>query len=119
MSPLTLTLDAKPLHERVKGRPLHSESSSGTRGSGDYPLCIRGRTNNVFPFRFSANMSNTNENPNSFSKGSESTSTAGRSRVFFEKGSGLSSDVFRRQAMTVIGIENEAVGFTGGLKGVA
>jgi hypothetical protein len=61
----------------------------------------------------------TNERPNSFSKRSKSASTAGRSGVFFEKGGGFFSDVFHRQAMAVIGIENEAVGFLGGLEGVA
>jgi hypothetical protein len=61
----------------------------------------------------------TNERPNSFSKRSKSASTAGRSRVFFEKDGGFFSDVFHRQAMAVIGIENEAVGLLGGLEGVA
>ena len=46
-------------------------------------------------------------------------SAAGRSGVFFEKGRGLFSDVLHRQAMPVVGIENEAVGFLGGLEGVA
>ena len=61
----------------------------------------------------------TNERPNSFSKRSKSASTAGRSGGFFEKGSGFLSDVFHRQAMPAIRIENEAVGFLGGLEGVA
>jgi len=45
--------------------------------------------------------------------------TAGRSGGFFEKGNGFLSDVFHRQAMPAIRIENEAVGFLGGLEGVA
>jgi hypothetical protein len=52
-------------------------------------------------------------------KRSKSASTAGRSGGFFEKRGGFLSDVFERQAMAVIGIENEAVGFLGGLEGVA
>src|SRR5262249_1463934 len=46
-------------------------------------------------------------------------STARRSGGFFEKGGGFFSDIFPRQAMAVIGIKNKAVGFLGGLKGVA
>jgi hypothetical protein len=56
---------------------------------------------------------------NSLSKRSKNARTAGRSGVFFEKGGSFFPDVFRRQAMAVIGIENEAVGFLGGLEGVA
>src|SRR6266481_6724799 len=61
----------------------------------------------------------TNERPNNFSKRSKSASMEGRSGVFFEKGGGFFSYVFHRQAMSVIGIEDEAVGFLGGLKGFA
>src|ERR1700756_220606 len=61
----------------------------------------------------------TNERPNSFSKRSKSASTAGRSGGFFEKGRDFFSDVFHRQAMAVIGIENEAEGFLGSLEGIA
>ena len=50
---------------------------------------------------------------------SRSAMPAGRSGVFFEKGGGFFSDVFKRQAMPVIGIENETVGFLGGFEGVA
>src|SRR5215469_5876481 len=42
-------------------------------------------------------------------------SMAGRSGVFFEESGGFFSNVFRWQAMPVIGIENEAVGLVGGL----
>jgi hypothetical protein len=44
-------------------------------------------------------MPNTNEKPNIFSKRSKNARTAGRSGVFFEKGGGFLSDVFRRQAI--------------------
>src|SRR4030095_623427 len=50
---------------------------------------------------------------------SRSAIPAGRSGVFFEKSGGFLSDVFHRQAMPVIGIENKTVGYLGGLEGVA
>jgi hypothetical protein len=52
-------------------------------------------------------------------EGSGSAVTAGRSRVFSEKGGGFFSNIFQRQAMPVIGIENEAVEYVGGFEGVA
>jgi hypothetical protein len=45
--------------------------------------------------------------------------TAGRAGVFFKKGDDFNSDIFRRQAMSVIRIENETVVFLGDFEGVA
>ena len=67
----------------------------------------------------SANDARHKRRRNSFSKRSKSSSMTCGSGGFCKKGGGLSSDVFHRQSMAVIGIENEAVGFVGDLQGVA
>jgi hypothetical protein len=107
------------LNQTVKNCTLHPGSSGGAMRLADHPTCLLEGAQDVFPFSFSTNNVKDKRKASSFSRKSSSTSTAGRSRVFFKKGSDLSSDVFRRQAMPVIGIENEAVGFLGGLEGVA
>jgi len=66
----------------------------------------------------SANDAKHKRRPKELLKRSKSRSTTGGSGGFCKKGDGLSSDVFRWQPMAVIGIENEAVGFGGGLEGV-
>jgi len=46
-------------------------------------------------------------------------SPAGRSRAFFEKGSGFLSNIFQGQAMPGIGVENQAIRFFCRIKGVS
>ena len=46
-------LDAQLLDPGLKSRALHSESSGGTSGSADYPVCILESALDMFPFSFS------------------------------------------------------------------